>query len=49
MPEKVGRPTDNIQFNSQSDRYDGLGERRQATALFADLAGFTAFSERHIR
>ena len=46
MPEKVGWPTDNIQFNSQSDRYDGLGERRQATALFADLAGFTAFSER---
>jgi len=46
MPEKVGRPTDNIPSNSQSDRYDGLGERRQATALFADLVGFTAFSER---
>lgn len=46
MPEKVGRPADNIPSASQSDRYDGLGERRQATALFADLVGFTAFSER---
>src|SRR5438132_13401963 len=36
----------NVAFDRQSAGGVGAGERRQATVLFADMAGFTAFSER---
>jgi class 3 adenylate cyclase len=45
MPDEQRRPP-NVPSSSRSDHHDGFGERRQATALFADLVGFTAFSER---